>query len=324
VAVVLTYGRRARHLDRVLDGLACGSVRPDLAIVIDNGGGSDVDKNRPRGLPVRWLDLPENLGSAGGYRAGLVAAGACEADIWLLDDDNLPDPRCLEALLAARRGLDERAIVVAHRPVRPEFQEIVARGGSRPLRPQSFMAFHWLGTPPGHHLAGIAESRSGCLPLAYFGYGGALVPRETVRRSILPEAALFVYHDDSDWSHRLLAAGFSAWLAPGAHIEDLEASWGGSTPRRASPLFSASIPSERAWYAVRNRAWVERRLGFGGSAWHLNAAIWIVLQGLRSLVWERDPLGTWKRVALIAKAFRKGAAGRLDPPPARSADQGRK
>lgn len=306
---VLTYGRRGRHVHEVLTALQGSTILPERILVLDNGTTSDADRSIPSTIPVEWIDLPVNLGSAGGYHRALQEGATSGADLWLLDDDNLPEPDCLEHLLRNRQSLGTQAVVVAHRPLRPEFEEIVRRGGSRPLRRNSFMAFHILGTPRGHHLG--TPARQGCLPLAYFGYGGALIPSDALASGILPEPALFVYHDDSDWSHRLLAAGFSAWLVPDAHIRDLEVSWGGQETAGASPLFSHRIPSDRAWFAVRNRAWVERRLGFGGPVWHLNALAWITLQGLRALLREHRPLALVRRLGSIGRAFVRGAAGRL-------------
>jgi len=311
VAVVLTYGRRGRHLDAVLDALDAGSVKPSAILVVDNGGTSDADRKRPRATPVRWLDLPENGGSAGGYRAGLEAVAGGSA--WLLDDDNRPAPDCLEQLLRARERTPDRAILVAHRPSRPEFAEIVRRGGSRPIRRDSFMAFHLLGTPAGPH-PGLPAA-AGLLPLAYFGYGGALVPAEAISPDLLPDERLFVYHDDSDWSQRLIAKGFPAWLVPEAHVEDLELSWGGQETSGTSPLFSSRIPALRAWYAVRNRAWVERSMGFGGPWWWSNAFAWLSLQGLRAVFTERRPVATIRRTRLAARAFLAGARGDLALPP---------
>ncbi|HOX52136.1 MAG TPA: glycosyltransferase [Fibrobacteria bacterium] len=312
-ALILTYGRRRHHVEKVVRALLDGSCRPSSILVVDNGSSEPFPvEGFPDGI-VRRLDLGDNLGSAGGYRAGLVEAAAMADSVWLLDDDNCPETRCLERLLESRESLGSSSMVVANRPDRPEFQEIVQRGGSRPIRRGSFMAFHWRGTPKGNHLGGAP--RHGCLPLAYFGYGGALVPSEVVRRGILPNAELFVYHDDSDWSQRAIGAGFGAWLVPGAVILDLESPCGGTSGPKVSPLFSERTEVRRLWYATRNRAWVERGLGHGGWEWHFNAALWAVLQTLRVAAIERHPWKAFQRGWLTWKAFRLGASGRLPPYP---------
>lgn len=314
VALILTYGRRKHYLERVIRALGEGVVRPSRILVVDNGSDEPLDaQNRPGDIPLRRLDLGANLGSAGGYRAGLMGAAEMAGSIWLLDDDNCPDLHCLEHLMECRDRLGERSIVVANRPDRSEFQEILRRGGSRPVRRNGFMSWHWRGTTKGNHLRGTP--RHGCLPLAYFGYGGALVPSEVVRQGMLPNAELFVYHDDSDWSHRTIGAGFEAWLVPDAIVHDLEAPCGGMSDPRASPLFSDGTEPRRAWYAIRNRAWVERDLGHGGCEWFFNAALWVGLQTIRVAAIERKPLRALRRGGLVWKAFLKGAAKNLAPFP---------
>lgn len=311
VALILTYGSRKHHLEKVLASLDTSEIVPERVIVVDNGHVSRFDRAITRKYSVQWVDLPTNLGSAGGYRAGLLEAFKTNLDIWLLDDDNSPAPDCLRLLLESRRKLGERSIVVANRPSRPEFQEILRRGGSRPIRHNSFMAFHLLGTPPGHQLR--TPPNEGCFPLTYFGYGSALIPREAGSLGILPNPALFVYHDDSDWSHRLIQAGFTAWLVPDAIVTDLEAPLGGKDASGSGRLFSHKTDALRVWYAVRNRAWVEHHLGFGGIGWHINASTWIVLQGLRSWWQDRQTRDVWRKIRLAFRAFRVGSSGKLIP-----------
>ncbi|WP_238694279.1 glycosyltransferase [Nocardioides daphniae] len=59
------------------------------------------------GTPVVTRLLDENRGGAGGFREGLDVAVERGADlVWLMDDDGLPDPDCLELLLAHDGELD--------------------------------------------------------------------------------------------------------------------------------------------------------------------------------------------------------------------------
>ena len=99
VAVTVTY-RRPELLPRLLDAVRDQTRRPDHYLLIDNGG----DAHQPEGTEG-WLEIVRtgsNVGPAGGYAIGFREALQRKADrVWVLDDDAIPDPGCLEALLAA-------------------------------------------------------------------------------------------------------------------------------------------------------------------------------------------------------------------------------
>ena len=118
VAVVVTYNRR----ELLLESLAAvqGQTRPpDAVVVVDNastdGSGDAVRDAFP---DVRLLALTVNTGGAGGFAAGIRAAQELDADaIWLMDDDTVPEPGALAALLAARAASARTPAVVASRVV---------------------------------------------------------------------------------------------------------------------------------------------------------------------------------------------------------------
>jgi rhamnopyranosyl-N-acetylglucosaminyl-diphospho-decaprenol beta-1,3/1,4-galactofuranosyltransferase len=108
IAVVLTY-RRTDLLRRSVEAVLGQTRPPDAVLVIDNdrlargvlrGNGADPDR-------VEVVETGENLGPAGGYELGFREAlerGA--AKVWTVDDDLVPEPECLERLLAASTGQD--------------------------------------------------------------------------------------------------------------------------------------------------------------------------------------------------------------------------
>jgi GT2 family glycosyltransferase len=99
VAVTVTY-RRPQLLDPLIEAVASQTRRPDAYLVVDNGGDVEVSSSLSP-----WLDVLQpgaNLGPAGGYALGFREALARGADrVWILDDDALPDPTCLEQQLGS-------------------------------------------------------------------------------------------------------------------------------------------------------------------------------------------------------------------------------
>lgn len=113
-AVVVTF-RRPQLLGVLLDALRAQTRPPDRILIVDNGG--DVDPAiAPSGGPIAVLAMGENLGPAGGYAAGFAAAlEAGATKLWAVDDDNRPDSRCLELLLAAA-GVDDVVFPLQRKP----------------------------------------------------------------------------------------------------------------------------------------------------------------------------------------------------------------
>jgi rhamnopyranosyl-N-acetylglucosaminyl-diphospho-decaprenol beta-1,3/1,4-galactofuranosyltransferase len=105
VAVVVTWNRR----DLLLESLAAVLAQtrpPDAVIAVDNASTDGTADAVRAGFPaVRLATLAQNTGGAGGFAYGLALALADGADlVWLMDDDTVPEPGALRALLGAGPG----------------------------------------------------------------------------------------------------------------------------------------------------------------------------------------------------------------------------
>jgi rhamnopyranosyl-N-acetylglucosaminyl-diphospho-decaprenol beta-1,3/1,4-galactofuranosyltransferase len=121
VALVVTRDRRIL-LGEALTAIRSQTRPPDAVVVVDNASADGTAAMvRARFPETDLLALPANTGGAGGFAIGLahaldLGAGA----VWLMDDDTLPEPGALAALLAAREratGPDGPPPVVASRVV---------------------------------------------------------------------------------------------------------------------------------------------------------------------------------------------------------------
>ncbi len=100
LAVVLTHNA-PDSLDRCLAAIAGQSAPPQAVLVVDNASNPPVDAARWSGMvpEVTVLRSDVNGGPAGGYAIALqqfLETGYDHA--WVLDDDMLPEPECLERL----------------------------------------------------------------------------------------------------------------------------------------------------------------------------------------------------------------------------------
>jgi rhamnopyranosyl-N-acetylglucosaminyl-diphospho-decaprenol beta-1,3/1,4-galactofuranosyltransferase len=250
VAVVVTFNRR----DLLLESLAAVTAQtraPDTVIVVDNastdGTAAEV---RARYPSVRLAGLTRNTGGAGGFAAGLALALADGADlVWLMDDDTVPEPGALAALLAARAGYA------------PQPPALVA---SRVLWTDG--RAHPMNTPRTKPFATKAEraaaAATGCAPIRSASFVSILVDAGVSRERGLPQADYFLWNDDFEYTTRLLRDQ-SGLLCPASVVVHKTAAFGDTD----------TDPGPRFFYEVRNKIWTLRtrslapaeRVLYGGS-----------------------------------------------------------
>ncbi len=112
-ALMLTFAAPA-NARTCAAAIGAQTVRPDRLLVVENpSGAAPLDRSEledAAGLPVELVVLPENVGPAGGYAAGIEELRGA-AMLWVLDDDVLPRPDCLARQLAASAAHDHHALI---------------------------------------------------------------------------------------------------------------------------------------------------------------------------------------------------------------------
>ena len=100
MAVVLTHNAPS-SLDRCLRAIAAQSTPPQALLIVDNASNPPVtlDQLPDSAPPVTLIRSEVNGGPAGGYALALARYLESGYDhAWVLDDDMVPDPDCLERL----------------------------------------------------------------------------------------------------------------------------------------------------------------------------------------------------------------------------------
>jgi len=251
-AVVVSYNRRPL-LAECLAAVAAQTRAPDHVLVVDNastdGSAAMVRDEHPR---AEVLALSRNRGGAGGFAAGLAAAHAGGAAwAWIMDDDTIPAPTALAALLAAPDpppGLP-RPLLLASR--------IEWSDGS--LHPMNVPVFK---RDPRLYLASCEH---GLLPLRTATFPSLLVHRTAVDRFGLPRAEFFIWSDDVEYTARILRREPLGYLVPGSVAEH----------RTPTAHTAVGESGERFYYHVRNSLWMQRGRSFG-PAERLSQVFWLL------------------------------------------------
>lgn len=237
VAVVVTYNRR----DLLVEALAAVHAQtrpPDAVVVVDNASTDGTEALlRDRFRSVELVALRRNAGGAGGFAAGLARALTRDADlVWLMDDDTVPAPGALAALLEARAGYP---------------------GGVPPTLVASRVTWtdgrdHPMNTPRQKPRASRAERTDaaavGCVPIRSASFVSLLVDGAAARERGLPVADYFLWNDDFEFTTRLLR-GRSGLLCPASAVVH-------KTKTFAS---TDDDPGERFFFEVRNKVWTFTR-----------------------------------------------------------------
>ena len=208
VAVVVVTFNRSHLLGPMLDGLAALERPADAVVVVDNastdGTAALLAERAARGdLPLTVVTSPDNLGGAGGFHLGLRTAHAAGHDrFWLMDDDVVPAPGCLTALLAH----DEDCLIA----VREDRQgRLVEKAATR-----FDLESPWAVRPKRASVDTAYADRASMPPLVEVenvAFEGFLVRRGVVDEVGLPDPSYFIFYDDVDLAIRARRAGRRIW-----------------------------------------------------------------------------------------------------------------
>jgi len=204
VAVVVVTYNRADLLGRMLAGLGRLDRAPDAVIVIDNASTDHTAEVLHRDdLPLRVTHSEDNLGGAGGFHLGMKKAWEGGHDrIWVMDDDVVPTPECLEVLLS----YDEACVAAVREDLAGRLVEKAA---------VSFDLANPLAIRPKRATVDATYADRSAMPerveLQNIAFEGLMVRREVIDAIGLPDASFFIFYDDVDFAVRARRAGFRIW-----------------------------------------------------------------------------------------------------------------
>lgn len=235
--VIVTRNRRALLIE-CLAALGAQTRLPDHIIVVDNASTDGTGPMLRSAYPhVEILSLAGNVGGAGGFHEGLRSAHGDGFDwIWLMDDDTLPVPGCLQALLDAAQAVPNPPALLS--------SKVVWTDGS--LHPMNYPGFERTRTDRV-----IAASESRVMPLRTATFVSLLVSRRAVDAHGLPLRRYFLWSDDIEYTARILRHD-PGYLVPASV----------AVHKTQSPYTAISSTGDRFYFHVRNTLYMLR-----GTAW---------------------------------------------------------
>lgn len=306
--ILLNWNGLADTLDclRSLEGLEYPNAH---VVVVDNGSANNEAARIASAYPrATVLCNPENLGYAGGNNRGIRHALAAGADyVWLLNNDATVEASSVAELV---RAAEQHPDVGALCPV------VYEQGGDKIQSAGAVLDREREEHRILRTLEDLAAAREeGSLLL----WGTALLVRRTTIDSVgLLDERYFAYHEDMDYSVRVMAGGFRTLVVPGATVyHRMGRSLGpGQSPVREYLLVrnwylfwrTYLVGRRRRSYPRRYLAWaLERSMnarltGNPVAADHILDAAWDALRGHWG-PWQTKGRMPWPLRAFIARGL---------------------
>lgn len=285
VAVVVTYNRKECLL-RCISALRSQRGAVTDVLVVDNAstdGTADALSELVESGAVLYRNTGANIGGAGGFNLGMRWAVELGYDrLWVMDDDCIPDPDALAALVTADRQLEGNYGFLS---------------GIAYWRDGTPCLMNVQKTDLWHKLE---DYTSPLVPVVMATFVSAFIPAQRVREVGLPIREFFIWSDDLEYTRRL-SRRYPCYAVTASRV--LHAMRHNNKVNIATDSLDRL---ERYGYLYRNEVYVYRREGLVGCL-YLFARVGLHL----FKIWLRSPV-KWKRMKVILSSF--AAGWRFHPP----------
>lgn len=242
-AVVVTYNRKALLLD-CINALLKQKLLPQKIIIVDNAStDGTIDFITSHSLLenslIELIQMPSNLGGAGGFKAGQEHALKQGADwVWMMDDDAAPHPTALFEL-----------VKVAVNPLNV-YGSLAVKGENTSWQ------MTILNEPPLTTI--IAAEIPEQAPVMMVPFLGFYIHKNLVAQIGLPDEGFFIAADDVEYSLRAKTNGAQIIIAGNSRIEH-PASYPYKVHLPGYTLTCIRIPPWKRYYDTRNRILIAKK-----------------------------------------------------------------
>ncbi len=256
--LIVTYNRK-EYLVKTIEALLGQTRKPEKILIFDNNSSDGTcdylselgyignkfagaySPNIRCDIEIEYYLNGENEGGSGGFHKGIQMAMNYRPDyIWAMDDDVLPDDKCLELLLG-KMSDKNRICIPSRNDANYTDYAITAVNMSNPF----------LTTVESRKkMVKASDIDSDSIAVQDMPFEGPLISTDLIKEIGLPLKELFIFYDDSEYAYR---ASLKTEIL---YVKD-------------AILHKQIIPSAsrnrlmgwRAYYAFRNQYWFDRKYG---------------------------------------------------------------
>jgi GT2 family glycosyltransferase len=318
--VTIMHGDRWKFLTQVVTAVM-KDVHVTKLVIVDNGSKNQAEilnGTKQYGDKVVVLREEKNLGSAGGFGKGLEYARGTDCDfVYILDDDSVPEDGSITLFMETLRLFPDQKVVLSGNRIdlldnkeifyKPTILTDKARGTFFEVFSLKKL-IHFLGLIISIHKKKVIKRGPfiPVIPNEAFVYGGAFIPIDAVRRAPLPDASLFLYCDDVEYSWNIKKLGYDSYLCALPRIYDVDTTFGGNTSHIFGQFDSRTGPIG-VYFRMRNMIRVSRKHSKQNKLVLLFSILtWVFGLFILGLI-KNGPTKTYfKRVSLLSKAVYAG------------------
>lgn len=311
VVVTVTYGKRWEYLSQAIEAVI-HDLHLERFLIVDNGSFqkeelAKIKEEHPNKIEI--ISLPKNIGSAGGFAAGLKRASEIECDYVLtLDDDNVLEPNGLSIFIHNYKSISGRHMIVGFRSdIQSEeiFYTPPSMGDFKYTFFDVWNSNKILQFLKNSYKYTSKPKRMHHVQTKGFVYGGAFLPIDAVKNSPLPDKDLVLYGDDVEYSWGVLSEGYHSYLFDRPIIRDVDMSF--EEGDHIFGLFNPTTKAFKVYYRIRNMVRISLR-NSEQNAFALHSSIFIWIAALLVLgIFKFGPTrNTFSRMKLILQAVYGG------------------
>lgn len=239
--IVVTYNRK-KLLLQCLGALLLQTFHPFKLLIVNNASTDGTEEYiKSSGLlentKIKWINLPENTGGAGGFSAGMKYAFDDGADyVWMMDDDAIPHQNALEELML-------------HATSNHIYGSLAINGEYTAWKT------HLISENRNVNLKGEIPEIVEVQSLPFLGF---LTSKEIYKSIGLPDTSYFIAADDTEYCIRAQKNGFKIFICGNSCIDHPKAEYQEFRILNKTINY-VSLPPWKRYYDTRNRIFIAKK-----------------------------------------------------------------